>query len=216
MEIISATEFRRLPGTRLRPGDVLLFDRTAARGDPWYSGAIRRVQRRMLLDLGLPEAEAADSCRYSHAAMYAGEGCYVEMTSPACRLSLMANIAPGTALKVRRPWDGGGDAPEDAALEAAEAAAADARRRLAYPLRELLAYYLWSWGAQKLVLGRAFMRVFDDPSSDVCSGSVWRWLRSAGLFADADGGDALPAAWYPARLAADGNRFRTASAWIVA
>ena len=65
-------------------------------------------------------------------------------------------------------------------------------------------------------MGRKFREVFRTERADVCSGSVWRWLRSAGMFPEDDGTcDARPEAWYPARLAADDIRFRTVARMVV-
>ena len=54
MEMMTQEEFACLPTTRLRAGDVLLFDRreTIGRGVDVASTMIRSVQGRLLRDLG--------------------------------------------------------------------------------------------------------------------------------------------------------------------
>lgn len=212
MQIVSGKEFSELG---FQHGDVLLFDYCLRGGLQPVPRMIRSVQRRLLRDLG--DAGYCDVRRcshYSHAAIVGERGTMLEMTYPAARVRWTGLIPAGVRVMVRRPRHGGEDiAPGtgDAILEAAWRDVAAGRR---YPFTELLTYWLWSWGFNKLLLGRKFAKVFRS-SSDVCSGSVWRWCVEAGLYRDSTASDLRPEAWYPARLAADGDRFRTLGVWKI-
>ena len=213
-------EFATLPKRSLRPGDVLLFQR-----DFRVAGvAIRRVQERLLLDLGLGAEEAADCSRYTHAALCAwlpGRGaCVAEMTSPRARVVPLDELPPGEVVMVRRPQACGRDAGLRRCRRAADHALAECAAGPEYPWRELFAYWVWSLRVGKLGLGRHFRDLFADPGRDVCSGSVWRWLRDVHLFTGdrlfEHPEDDLPEAWYPARLAADRQFFRTLGVYALA
>jgi hypothetical protein len=124
---------------------------------------------------------------------------FIEMTHPRCRGSRLAERDLRTRVLVRRPAGATDFQVAQVHAEALEDLGAP------YPVAELLVYYLWSWELNKLLLGRAFERVFRDRSHDVCSGSYFRWARQAGIWADLQGTlDDRPEAWYPARLAVSG------------
>lgn len=208
-----------------RDGDVLLLR------EPGFAAnaVIGCVQRRLLRDLGCAPRVAGDCARYTHVALLfqvvSGEWMIVEMTWPRCRTRPLGELPPGTLCLARRPQSlhpdpsaVGGAVSEDADAGACHAACLDALRdalaRRRYPTMELLSYWCWSWPCK--LLGRKFREVFRDREADVCSGSVWRWLRGAGLFPEDEGTcDARPEAWYPARLAAETLRFRTVASWRV-
>lgn len=209
MQTLTAMQFTHLWDSGvIRPGDVLLFDRRRCRGIDIVSPAIRTVQKRLLRDLGAP---ADDSWTYSHAAIAGGMATrnILEMTWPVCRVTPAETLPPGTRIKIRRPRHENEDVTSGMADEIVHAAWRDIARRRRYPLAELVSYWLWSWGVNKLLLGRRFSSIFTSPSADVCSGSVWRWCIEAGLYRDALPSDLRPEAWYPARLAVDEWRFRT-------
>lgn len=213
----------------LRDGDVLLLRVPGRLPNP----VIERVQRRLLRDLGgVPESTVLSAARFTHAALvYEGLPVWewnwrvAEMTWPRCRTRPLVELPSGTLCLARRPQrlrqdpsSVGGvlseDADEGLCSEAVGYAIRDALKRRAYPALELLSYWCWSWPCK--LGGRKFREVFRSESRDVCSGSVWRWLREAGLYPEADGTcDASPEAWYPARLACDQERFRTVAAWRV-
>lgn len=233
MEMMTQEDFACLPTTRLRAGDVLLFDRreTIGRGVDVASTMIRSVQGRLLRDLGCDGETIARCKNYSHAAVcgFRDDGSiaktkamgvpgvwlsYYEMTRPhACETELL-RIVPGTVVMVRRQRHGGEDAPEKMGRLVADYAWQDVMMRVKYPATELVTYWLWSWGINKLMLGRKFEKVFTH-EADVCSGSVWRWCVAAGLYKDSSATDLRPEAWYPARLAADDERFRTVGVFLI-
>lgn len=201
----------KFSGRGLRPGDVLLFDYSGL-GFRFVPGMIRSVQRRLLRDLG--GGHCGDAYRYSHAAVAGERGTMLEMTWPAARVRRTGLIPAGVRVMARRPRHGGEDIAPGTGAAILEAAWRDVAAGRRYPVSELLTYWLWSWGLNKLVLGRSFASVFRS-GADVCSGSVWRWCVEAGLYRDSTASDLRPEAWYPARLAADGDRFRTLGVWLV-
>jgi len=198
--------------TLIGPGDLVLH-RFA---DPGKIGwLIERAQFRMLDDLG-----GIDLCtrlcksRYTHASTIGDPGECLEMTNPRARAIAWGDyLQPGDSLLVRRPVTGGPwsrDIPTDDGEAIADAARADARAGTPYPLRELLVYYGWSWGIQKLLLGRKLAKIFDSRRSDVCSGRYWQWCLDAGIWdaAEMTPEERATTTHYPAELAIS-KRFRT-------
>ena len=211
MKTLTSIEFARLWMTgRIREGDVLLFDRRGCGGLDVASAVIRTVQRRLLDDLDEWESPLAEST-FSHAGLAGSEQSRVilEMTSPAARARSAELVPIGMRVMVRRPRQDGEDISAATGRRISDAAWRDIAAGRRYPFGELLTYWIWSWGWDKLFLRRRFAEVFRSDRSDVCSGSVWRWCVEAGLFRDAWPSDLRPEAWYPARLAADQERFRT-------
>ena len=214
MQTIDNLGFRHLWRGVVRAGDVLLFDYSGCSGMRLTARVIRSVQRRLLRDLGAAEDARLEEHRFSHAAIASGCGAILEMTTPAARVNLAGLVPDGVRVMVRRPRHEGEDIPEEIAAAIVDAAWRDVSAGRRYPTGELLTYWLWSWGVNKLMLGKKFVEVFTSDRADVCSGSVWRWCIEAGLFRDSEPSDLRPEAWYPARLAADnGNRFRTVGVW---
>lgn len=197
------------------PGDVLLFDYSGCAGIDLVAGIIRSVQARLLADLGAVSWPGVEAHRYSHAAVAGRGGMILEMTSPEARARWGMQLRPGTRLMARRARHLGEDVGEGLAERIVEAAWRDVAAGRRYPYSELLGYWLWSWGLNKLLLGRRFARVFRSDKADVCSGSVWRWCVEAGLFRESGESDLRGEAWYPARLAAEDGRFRTVGVWTV-
>lgn len=201
---------------RFRSGDILLFDYSQCGGFSFIAWVIRRVQKRLLADLGgqVYPGQYKDAFVYSHAAL-AGESAILEMTSPRARVMPYADIPAGTIIKVRRPRHEGEDINGVYAGRIIDAAWRDVAAARRYPWSELMVYWLWSWGFQKLFRKKSFVEVFRSDRADVCSGSVWRWCLEAGLFREVSSTDLRPEAWYPARLAADDEHFRTVGVWQI-
>lgn len=214
MERLTANQFAHLwHSGRVRTGDVLLFDRrgvvSGVFGFDLTSALIRRVQGRLLQDLGVEETRLHESW-FSHAAV-AGDGFYssvLEMTSPRARALPASQIPPGSRVMVRRPRLDGEDISREMGRKIADAAWRDIGAGRRYPYWELL-YWVWSWSWRKLRRRQRFADVFRSDRADVCSGSVWRWCLEAGLFREVSDSDRRPEAWYPARLAAEADHFRT-------
>lgn len=211
MQLITSIEFAHLWDKGVvREGDVLLFDRRECGGLDIGSAVIRAVQRRLLADLGEPETWLEESS-FSHAALAGSARTrgILEMTSPVARARSAEMVAAGTRIMVRRPRHEGEDIAPEAGRRIGNAAWRDIAAVRRYPFWELFTYWLWSWGWLKLRRRRRFAEIFRSDRADVCSGSVWRWCVEAGLFRDVAPSDLRPEAWYPARLAVDGERFRT-------
>lgn len=215
METLDTTSFSQLwiRGV-IRQGDMLLFDYSGCRLNLIHR-VIRSVQRRLLRDLGAVECPGVDAYRYSHAAVAMMAPAIMEMTTPVARVRWVPLFRAGTRIMVRRPRHLGEDVTPEISRAILEAAWRDVAHSRRYPYSELLVYWLWSWGLNKLLLGRKFSDVFRSDRADVCSGSVWRWCVEAGLFRDSSASDLRPEAWYPARLAVDENRFRTVGVWKI-
>lgn len=215
MERLTANQFAHLwHSGRVRTGDVLLFDRRGVVGGilgfDLTAAVIRRVQRRLLRDLGMEETRLHESF-FSHAGV-AGEGFFssvLEMTSPRAQALPAGRIPPGSRVMVRRPRLDGEDISPEMGRRIADAAWRDIGAGRRYPYWELLTYWVWSWRWRKLHLRHRFADVFRSDRADVCSGSVWRWCLEAGLFREVSASDRQPEAWYPARLAAEDDHFRT-------
>jgi hypothetical protein len=177
-----------------RSGDLILF---APPVRDLVQSMIARTQRRLLADLGGVDAKAgAVAADFVHAGCLGREGTFVEMTHPRCRGSALVERDVRTRVLVRRPAAATDFQVSQVYAESLEDLGAP------YPVAELMVYYLWSWELNKLLLGRAFERVFRDRSHDVCSGSYFRWARHAGIWSELSGTlDDRPEAWYPARLA---------------
>lgn len=216
METIDTVTFCQLWWRHeIRPGDVLLFDYSDCCGINLIHRVIRGVQRRLLRDLGAEEYPGIEESRYSHAGV-AGMNCTIlEMTTPVARVRAARMLPEGTRVMVRRTRHSGEDISAAVGMKIADAAWRDVAAGRRYPYFELLVYWVWSWGLNKLLLGRKFADVFRSDRADVCSGSVWRWCVEAGLFRDSSPSDLRPEAWYPARLAVDENRFRTVGVWKI-
>lgn len=216
METIDTTNFSQLWWSGvIRPGDVVLFDYSDCGGITLIHRVIRSVQRRLLRDLGTVEHPGLHESRYSHAAIAGGIGMIIEMTTPAARIRPGSQISAGTRIMVRRPRQNGEDIDAVAGGRIVDAAWRDVAAGRRYPYRELLTYWLWSWGWRKLLRGQSFRSIFRSDRADVCSGSVWRWCLEAGLNREVSQEDLRGEAWYPARLAAEDDRFRTVGVWQI-
>ena len=215
METIDTANFGQLWWRgEIHPGDVLLFDYSGCRMNLIHR-VIRVVQRRLLRDLGAEEIPGVDAYRYSHAAVAMTAPAIMEMTTPVARVRWVPLFRAGTRIMVRRPRHLGEDITAELSKGILEAAWRDVSASRRYPYSELVIYWLWSWGLNKLLLGRKFAEVFRSDRADVCSGSVWRWCVEAGLFRESSASDLRSEAWYPARLAVDENRFRTVGVWKI-
>ena len=215
MEKMNAASFKLLWNSGLiLQGDVLLFDYSSSRLNLVHH-MIRSVQCRLLRDLGAEEIPGVDAYRYSHAAVAMTAPAIMEMTTPVARVRWVPLFRAGTRIMVRRPRHLGEDITAELSKGILEAAWRDVAASRRYPYSELVIYWLWSWGLNKLLLGRKFAEVFRSDRADVCSGSVWRWCVEAGLFRESSASDLRSEAWYPARLAVDENRFRTVGVWKI-
>lgn len=218
-------EASRIAATvKLEAGDVVLFAyprKASPRGLGWR--AIEHVQKGLLADLGLKGPAVGEAARYTHVGMALHGGtAFAEMTTPCAGIGDWRRVPKGTVVLARRAavwpeWSQGlMDAPWEKRLGAANLAKQDAFADTPYPYLELLSYWVWHLWIGKLWLGRRFRELFADDTRDVCSGSVWRWLWTAGLNRDLEGTtDAMPEAWYPARLAADTVRFQDVEKFTV-
>ena len=203
----------------IQPGDLVLLEN----GEHGLLNLlIRRTQVRLLSDLyHLPRSAARPesfraAARFTHAACVLEPACMGEMFWPRARsIAWEDRLRPGMRIRVRRPLlPDRTPAPVEMRQKIAMACWCDVFARTPYPLRELLYYWVVSWG-RKLWLGHKFADIFRSERADVCSGRYWLWCRRAGLFEDADGGDARPEAWYPARLAVT-DRFATVGEYVIA
>jgi hypothetical protein len=190
------------------PGDLVL-----CRGRSRWAWLIERSQRRMLRDLcplmGCEELRAA--AWYTHAMCVLSTVMLGEMTSPVATCEFWARrLQPGDRLLVRRPQPDqrGPTSSLELGQKIAEFCGQDVLADRDYPERERLVYYLWSWGLQKLTLGRRFVNVFTDDESDVCSGRYWYWCTQAGVWTDLTAAEHRPEGHYPAELAVS-RRLRT-------
>ena len=230
VERMSVLEFQQaIRNGRFIPGDAVLY----AYGRPTpLSWAIARVQRRALADLlgggGEPDgsdrsdrsdlsdaaARIADSARYTHAGMVVDAEISAEMTAPRARLVTWGRrLRAGDRLLIVRPGQTGNCqfAKVDRALvspvarvrdlQAAAAAMIDlAAQGRRYPWRELLTY--WFSALPGALAAPHFAAYFVSNERDVCSGAIWTSWMDAQCVRPA-GGDLLPEAWYPGRMALD-------------
>lgn len=190
-----------------QPGDLVLYQYGNQGPIQWM---IERCHRRMLDDLnaGLEEGDILEFARYTHAGTWIDAKYTAEMTRPHARFCRWDHrLSPGDVVLIRRPCNRlaiGGDPIEiDAATGAkiAELASGDATDKLDYPEREIIRYYAWSWGVRKLLFGERFSALFENDKSDVCSDSYWGYAISAGAWPGIAKPEAIPAGYYPSRLA---------------
>jgi hypothetical protein len=222
-EAITAARFAKLVfDGELEPGDLVCHD-YASRGI--VDATIERVQRRLLADLVGPHAGPThaymtrllgeswlqDAATFTHVSTVLSPFAAGEMTHPRARsLPWWQRLAPGDRIRVRRPYHALTErfAPGHARRDIRLYCRCDIDAGLGYPASELLHYWLWSWGFEKLLLGRKFMRVFSTERADVCSGRYWHWAQSAGCWHDLDEAERRPEGHYPAELAVS-FRFQT-------
>jgi len=169
----------------------------------------------MLADLGLHYDIIEANKAFTHAGTWISSARSAEMTSPHARfITWVDRLSVGDEVLIRRPcnphMDGNDVVEIDEATGAkmAKYASADARAKLDYPEREIIRYYAWSWGIRKLTFGEKFGQIFDNDTSDVCSDSYWGYAIKSGAWPGISETDAIPAGYYPARLAIS-NRFVT-------
>lgn len=198
---------------RFQPGDAVLY--RWGRRSP-LAWAIARVQRRALVDLldGARMAEVEEAAEYTHAGMVVDAEVSAEMTSPRARMiAWPRRLRAGDTLRIVRPVvhdvdAAGGYFPArwrrvEASVQFLELLGdADDIR---YPYRELLTY--WFSALPGAIKARHFADHFASQKRNVCSGTVWRMWHASGCVQPL-GGDALPEAWYPGRMAMDRQYLR--------
>ncbi len=177
------------------PGDAVHFE---YRKRSLTQLLIGRVSKRALEDIGLP----TDAHRYTHTAMVRDEVSCIEMTSPECReVTWGERFDNVRSIRVTRPKLADSLALQRALAMMQELIGSD------YPESKILMYWAWSWPLKLWRSTRvkdSFRKTFGH-SSHVCSGSVWAcWIKSGAVWAE--GADAWPASWYPARMATETDR----------